>query len=74
MDIPRLDAFPEYLTTKELCKFLRIGMNRAYELARCPDFPKIPFGNRYVFPKALVMEWAEKQARKGMEPKKLKAI
>lgn len=61
LEVIPFESLPDFLTHKELCQYLRIGNNRAYELAQQPDFPKIPFGNRYVFPKAQVKEWMERQ-------------
>lgn len=70
----RYDELPDFLTVKELRQYLRIGHNKAYELANRPDFPKIPFGNKKVFPKKAVKEWMEHQSEKGRLPKKLRAI
>ncbi|WP_068964774.1 helix-turn-helix domain-containing protein [Desulfosporosinus sp. BG] len=68
------DSLPDFLTHKELCQYLRIGHNRAYTLSQRIDFPKVPFGNRYVFPKQQVKEWMERQAETHRNPKALKAL
>lgn len=49
-----------YSTIKELSKCLNISYTKASILANDPDFPKIVFGNKKVFPKALVLEWMNK--------------
>jgi excisionase family DNA binding protein len=63
------ESLPDFLTHKELCLYLRIGHNRAYALSQRIDFPKVPFGNRYVFPKQQVKEWMERQAEALRNPK-----
>ena len=57
------DQLPDYLTVKELKQYLRIGNNKAYELANRPDFPSLRFGCKKVFPKEQVREWAEREAK-----------
>jgi excisionase family DNA binding protein len=54
--------------------YLGIGKDKAYELAQRKDFPKVRFGNKYVFRKKLVDEWMERQAIRGTLPRKLRAI
>lgn len=68
------DSLPDFLTHKELCQYLRIGHNRAYALSQRTDFPKVPFGNRYVFPKQQVNAWMERQAESYKNIKVLKAL
>lgn len=70
----RFEDLPDFLTIKELKQYLRIGNNKAYELANRRDFPSVPFGNRKVFPKVAVKEWVEREAERGRLPKKLRAI
>ena len=70
----RFEDLPDFLTIKELKQYLRIGTNKAYELANRKDFPSIPFGNKKIFPKTAVKEWAEREAERGRLPKKLRAI
>jgi len=50
----------EYLSVKELGKYLQISYAKASGLARDPEFPKIIFGGRKVFPKTQVMAWMNK--------------
>jgi excisionase family DNA binding protein len=56
----RYEDLPDFLTVKELSKYLRVGANRAYTLANRKDFPSCQFGNRKVFPKKQVKAWVER--------------
>ena len=73
-DVQTEETYPDFLSHKELCNYLRIGNNRAYELAKRIDFPKVSFGNRYVFPRQQVKEWMERQAETSRNPKALKML
>lgn len=64
----------DYLTVQELMKYLKIGKDKAYELAQRKDFPKVRFGNKYIFPRKSVDEWMEKEAARGTLPRKLRAM
>lgn len=64
----------DYMDVKQLRKYLGIGHNKVYELAQRKDFPKVMFGNKYIFPKKSVDEWMEKQAVRGTLPRKLRAM
>lgn len=66
------DQYPDFLTHKELCQYLRIGHNRAYQLTRIKGFPKVAFGNRNIFPKQQVKEWMERQTERQGLPQSLK--
>lgn len=68
------DDFPDFLNVKELSQYLRIGMNKAYELSRRQNFPKVMFGNKKIFPKAQVRDWMIQEAAKNMAVRKLKAL
>lgn len=57
------EALPDFLTIKDLRKYLRIGANKAYALANTPGFPYIRIGSSKIFPKDAVREWAERQTR-----------
>ncbi len=70
----RFDDLPDYLTINELKQYLRIGANRAYELANRKGFPYLRNGNRKLFPKAQVKEWLDREVEQGRLPKKLRAI
>ena len=66
------DDLPDYLTVKELREYLRIGHNKAYQLASRPDFPSLRFGSKKLFPKGQVKEWAEREAK--LKGRKLRAL
>lgn len=70
----RYEDLPDFLTVKELRQYLRIGYNKAYELANRKDFPTLRFGNKKIFPKAQVREWLERETERGKLPKKLRAV
>ncbi|NPV74295.1 MAG: helix-turn-helix domain-containing protein [Pelotomaculum sp.] len=70
----RYEDLPDLLTIKELRQYLRIGANKAYELANSPGFPVLQFGNKKVFPKAQVKEWVMRELERGKLPKKLRVI
>lgn len=64
----------DYLDVKGLKKYLNIGITKAYQLAQRKDFPKVRFGNKYIFPKKSVDEWMEKEAARGCAPRKLRVM
>jgi excisionase family DNA binding protein len=68
------DQYPDFLNRKQLCEYLHIGANRSYQLSNRRDFPKVAFGNRYVFPRQQVKEWMERQADINSVPKILRAL
>lgn len=70
----RFEDLPDFLTIKELKLYLRVGYGTAYKLARRPDFPKVRLGNKLVFSKMAVKEWAEEQIKMGHLHRKLRAI
>lgn len=70
----RFDDLPDFLTIKDLKIYLRIGYGTAYKLARRTDFPKVRLGNKLVFSKVAVREWAEQQIKMGRLPRKLRAV
>ena len=50
------------LSVKELSKYLQINYAKARGLAKDPNFPKIIFGERKIFPKDQVLAWMEKRS------------
>ena len=50
------------LSVKELSEYLQTSYAKASGLAKDPNFPKIIFGERKVFPKAQVMAWMDKRS------------
>lgn len=51
----RYEDLPDVLTVAELRKYLRVGRDRAYEIAK--DIPHIKNGNRMLIPKENVRKW-----------------
>lgn len=51
----RYEDLPDNLTVKELKEFLRVGWNKAYQIA--DEIPHYKSGNRRLFPKEKVKEW-----------------
>lgn len=70
----RFDDLPDFLTIEELRQYLRIGANKAYELANKPGFPHLKVGNKKIFPKHKVQEWLNNEIERGRLPKRLQAI
>jgi excisionase family DNA binding protein len=52
---------PHLYTIKEVAEILRIGVGRAYELAREKTFPVVKIGSRVRIPKNRFHEWLDKQ-------------
>ncbi|MBO8169314.1 MAG: excisionase family DNA-binding protein [Thermoanaerobacteraceae bacterium] len=67
----RYEDLPDFLTVKELKEYLRVGWNKAYQIAN--EIPHYRSGNRRLFPKEKVKEWALKQSRTKIE-KRLWAV
>lgn len=51
----RYEDLPDVLTVDELRHYLRVGRDRAYEIAK--DIPHIKNGNRMLIPKENVRKW-----------------
>lgn len=51
------DQLPLFLTVTELSDLLQIGMNKAYELVKSPEFPAIKFGHKIIIPTQELFEW-----------------
>ena len=56
MDSLRYEELPDNLTVQELKRYLRVGTNKAYQIAN--EIPHLQCGNRRIFPKEKVREWA----------------
>lgn len=54
----------EIITVKDVQKILGCGINRAYDIVKQKDFPKIKIGSRYYIPKNEFETWLEKYIRK----------
>ena len=40
-----------YMTVEEAARYLRVGMNRMYQLCKQPDFPSFKIGQRHIIDK-----------------------
>jgi excisionase family DNA binding protein len=67
----RYEDLPDNLTVEDLRIYLRVGRNRAYEIAK--EIPCYRSGNRRLFPKERVKEWVLKQSA-SRAAKRLRAI
>ena len=38
----------KYLTVRETARFLKIGINKTYQLVKTPDFPALRIGNTWL--------------------------
>lgn len=67
----RYEDLPDVLTVAELRNYLRVGRDRAYEIAK--DIPHIKNGNRMLIPKENVRKWML-NGTEGKQQKRLRAI
>ena len=65
----RYEDLPDYIDTKILKEYLKVGTNRIYELTNSSGFPKpVQYANgKKVFAKAEVKEWLERQKGKALK-------
>lgn len=70
----RFEDLPDYLTIQELRGWLRLGTNKAYELANRPGFPVLRFGTKMIFPKEQVRDWVHREVERGKLPKRLRVV
>lgn len=55
--IKMLENYGDVITPKDLCKILRIGTNTAYLILQNKTIPSIRIGNKYIIPKASVINF-----------------
>lgn len=55
------DSLPATLTVKELSKFLRIGINAAYELVKNGTIFSVRVGRQYRIPRSAVEKYLDIQ-------------
>lgn len=70
----RYENLPDILTIKELQQYLRCGETKAYEYANTKGFPKLRHGNKFIFPKAQVRAWVEREVERRTTLKQLRAL
>ncbi|MFW5795257.1 MAG: helix-turn-helix domain-containing protein [Bacillota bacterium] len=49
------------MNAKDISNYLRVNVNKAYELFHREDFPSLKFGGRYIISKNKFLEWLDKQ-------------
>lgn len=55
MNYAKYEDLPDVLTVPEMAKYLRVGINNAYQLGK--EIPHYTAGNKKLFPKELVRDW-----------------
>lgn len=58
---------PVCLTIKEVASFMKIGINKAYEVVHSKGFPKIKVGRRIVIPTESFLEWLKKTSEEDIQ-------
>ncbi len=58
-----LNSYPDVLTVTDLCKILRIGRNRAYDLLRSGAINSFQFGRSWRIPKPAVEEYLHQKSQ-----------
>lgn len=57
-------ANDEILTVQEAAELLKISVNTCYDWTRIEGFPCVKIGNCRRIPRAMLLEWMERQAEK----------
>lgn len=55
------DDIPNIMAAKDISNYLRVNVNKAYELFHREDFPSLKLGGRYIIPREKFLEWLDKQ-------------
>jgi len=55
------DDTPNIMGAKDISNYLRVNVNKAYDLFHREDFPSMKLGNRYIIPKNKFLEWLNNQ-------------
>jgi excisionase family DNA binding protein len=62
----------EIMNTKEVAKYLGVHEKQVYALIKSKKIPSTRVTGKWVFPKKLIDEWIESNARKGIGERKRK--
>ena len=62
----------EMMTTKEVARYLGIHEKQVYALIKAERIPATRITGKWIFPKKLIDEWIDKDARKGLHEAKKK--
>jgi len=57
----RVDGLPDILTVKDVSKYMRVNLTKAYEFFHRDDFPSLQVGKRYLVPKNRFLEWLDER-------------
>lgn len=63
----------EMMNTKEVASYLRIHEKQVYALIKSKKIPSTRITGKWVFPKKLIDEWIESNARRGLEQARQKS-
>lgn len=55
----KYEELPDLLTVAEVCEFLKISSNTAYELLRCKEIPSVRIGRSIRIPKKALVRMLE---------------
>lgn len=65
--------YPDVVSVEHLCKMLRMGKNRAYDLVKQKEIDSIKNDTAYIIPKISVINWLNEKLYKN-QPKDLEII
>jgi len=57
----RADGLPDILTVKDISKYMRVNLTKAYEFFHRDDFPSLQVGKRYLVPKVRFLKWLDER-------------
>jgi len=49
------------MAAKDISDYLRVNVNKAYELFHREDFPSLKLGGRYIIPREKFLKWLDKE-------------
>lgn len=51
------NEYPDLLTSGQVCKILKIGKNKLYQILQTKTIPCLKIGKKYLIPKMLLVEY-----------------
>ena len=57
------NEYPDLLTSEQVCKLLKIGKNKLYEILQNKTIPCLKIGKKYLIPKILLIEYITNAAK-----------
>ena len=64
----------EMMTTKEVAQYLGVHEKQVYALIKAKRIPSTRITGKWVFPRKMINEWIELNAKSGLEQAKQKSI